>query len=248
MGRCLAPTVVGVATHYDVLGVSPDAAPEAIRQAYRRLAREHHPDRRGVATDPGAAMARLNEAWTVLSNPTARARYDTLVAPLQPQAASAAGPPPRAVTRKEQWYAGVREQIRRLGHEAARSSTLALSLRRKGLPRDRYEATIPAILHHLQHDTEERLRRARALGVAPLDLGLTATLIGVRSHATALGRAAMAGEAGAEVMATAEMLDRMWDTLAHGLRHEIVSELGGNPHLARWLRSRGPATPPSPEP
>ncbi|MEM9034030.1 MAG: J domain-containing protein [Actinomycetota bacterium] len=226
-----------MATHYDVLGVPHDATPDVIRQAYRRLAREHHPDRRGTAVDPGAAMARLNEAWTVLSDPDSRARYDTLVVPTLPSDVSQ--PPSRPVTRKDQWYAGVREQIRRLGHEAARSSSQALSLKRKGLPRSRYEATIPGILRHLQEDTEARLRHARSLGVAPLDLGLTSALIGVRSYATLLGRAAMVGEPVPDLMTTAEMLDRMWDTLAHGLRHEIVSELGGNPHLARWLRSRG---------
>lgn len=230
----------GVATHYDVLGVPTDATTDVIRQAYRRLAREHHPDHAGHGVAASGAMARLNEAWTVLSDPSQRARYDTVVAPMQRPAPPTPG---RPVTRREQWYAGVREQIRRLGHEAARSSSQALALRRRGLPRARYDATIPDILQHLQLDTEDRLRTARALGVAPLDLGLTATLIGVRSYATLLGRAVQAGDVVPDLMVRAEMLDRMWDTLAHGLRHEIVSGLGGNPHLARWLRSLGTPAP-----
>ena len=37
--------------YYDVLGVSRDASPEELQQAYRRLARANHPD---VNKDPGA--------------------------------------------------------------------------------------------------------------------------------------------------------------------------------------------------
>lgn len=46
---------------------------EAIRDAYRRLARVHHPD---VAGGSPTAMARLNEAYRVLGDPARRAVYD----------------------------------------------------------------------------------------------------------------------------------------------------------------------------
>ncbi len=64
---------------YDALGVAPDAAPEDIRRAYLRLAREHHPD---LQDDPRAqdrAQARMrdiNAAWSVLGDPGRRAAYD----------------------------------------------------------------------------------------------------------------------------------------------------------------------------
>ncbi|MEM9710703.1 MAG: J domain-containing protein [Actinomycetota bacterium] len=229
-------------THYDVLGIGPDASHDVVRRAYRALAREVHPDHHeGDDAGAGAAMARLNEAWAVLSDPERRAHYDALVAPTLRPDPAAGRPSPRPVTRKEQWYAGVREQVRHLGHEAARSASLALSMKRRGLPRRRYEATIPDILLHLQADTEERVRRARAFGVAPLDLGLSVSLLGVRSYATELGRAAERGDDLPDLHVRAEMCDRMWDTLAHELRHEVVVELGGNPHLARWLRARHPS-------
>lgn len=59
--------------HYDVLGVPPDATVTQIRAAYVRLAREHHPDRRGGSTE---RMQALNAAWAVLGDPDARGRYD----------------------------------------------------------------------------------------------------------------------------------------------------------------------------
>jgi molecular chaperone DnaJ len=60
---------------YTVLGVPRDASGEDIRRAYRRLAREHHPD---VNQDP-AAEARFKEAtaaYETLSDPARRRQYD----------------------------------------------------------------------------------------------------------------------------------------------------------------------------
>jgi molecular chaperone DnaJ len=61
-------------THYERIGVSPDASRDQIRAAYRRLARRHHPDANDGDT---SQMAALNEAWRVLSDPTRRAVYDS---------------------------------------------------------------------------------------------------------------------------------------------------------------------------
>ena len=60
-------------THYDVLGVRPDADPAELRRAYLALARTHHPDRRGG--DP-ARMRAINDAWATLGDPDRRRSYD----------------------------------------------------------------------------------------------------------------------------------------------------------------------------
>jgi curved DNA-binding protein CbpA len=60
--------------YYLILQVHPQAGPEVIQAAYRRLARQHHPDAVGGADD--AAMKELNEAYAVLSDPSQRTRYD----------------------------------------------------------------------------------------------------------------------------------------------------------------------------
>ena len=69
--------------HYEELGVAPTATPAEIRTSYLALARRYHPDRLvGVPTAEravaAAKMARINEAWTVLSDRDRRAHYDAL--------------------------------------------------------------------------------------------------------------------------------------------------------------------------
>ena len=61
--------------YYEVLGVSRDASADQIQQAFRTLARKHHPD---VNKDPGAEdrFKEINEAYHVLSDPETRKRYD----------------------------------------------------------------------------------------------------------------------------------------------------------------------------
>ena len=63
--------------YYQVLGVAPDATADAVKKAYRQLARKYHPDVSKEA-DAAARMSEVNEAYAVLSDPERRAAYDAV--------------------------------------------------------------------------------------------------------------------------------------------------------------------------
>ncbi|MFZ6002349.1 MAG: J domain-containing protein [Actinomycetota bacterium] len=66
-----------MSSHYEVLGVAPEADDATVRRAYVALARRHHPD---VTGGDAARMRALNEAFAVLGDPVRRARYDRAMA------------------------------------------------------------------------------------------------------------------------------------------------------------------------
>jgi len=61
---------------YELLGVSPDASDEEIKRAYRRRAREYHPDANGGDPAREAKFKEISFAYEVLRDPERRARYD----------------------------------------------------------------------------------------------------------------------------------------------------------------------------
>ena len=64
-----------MADYYDLLGVGRDADGDTLKRAYRRLARQYHPD---INKDPGAEdrFKEIGRAYEVLTDPQTRARYD----------------------------------------------------------------------------------------------------------------------------------------------------------------------------
>jgi curved DNA-binding protein CbpA len=64
-------------SHYAVLGVLPTAEDVVIRAAYKALAQRYHPDKyQGPKAEAEALMKELNAAYSVLSDPEKRRRYD----------------------------------------------------------------------------------------------------------------------------------------------------------------------------
>lgn len=82
-------------THYEVLGIAPDAAPPEIAQAYREQASALHPDRLPPGSpewqEANERLKAANAAYAVLKDPAARAAYDA-----RHRSGAAAPPPPSA--------------------------------------------------------------------------------------------------------------------------------------------------------
>ncbi|HEX8876534.1 MAG TPA: DnaJ domain-containing protein [Phycisphaerales bacterium] len=76
-GRELLPTTAEVEDLYATLGVAPSASADEIRSAYRRLARQYHPD---YAPDEESSrkFARISKCYMVLRDESLRRRYDEL--------------------------------------------------------------------------------------------------------------------------------------------------------------------------
>jgi len=62
--------------YYSLLGVNKNASEREIKQAYRRLARKHHPDVNPGDKSAGARFKEINEAYEVLSDKEKRRKYD----------------------------------------------------------------------------------------------------------------------------------------------------------------------------
>lgn len=62
---------------YDILGVGRDADEAAIKQAYRRLAKQYHPDKNPGDKEAERKFKDVNEAFNVLGNKKKREQYDT---------------------------------------------------------------------------------------------------------------------------------------------------------------------------
>jgi DnaJ-class molecular chaperone len=63
---------------YKILGVSEEANADAIKKAYRKLAKENHPDATGGDKKKTERFKEVNEAYTVLSDQQKRREYDRL--------------------------------------------------------------------------------------------------------------------------------------------------------------------------
>jgi DnaJ-class molecular chaperone len=64
--------------HYKILGVKPEASPDEIKKAYRKLARQYHPDSTGGDKAKESRFKQVSQAYDVLGDTKKRAQYDAI--------------------------------------------------------------------------------------------------------------------------------------------------------------------------
>jgi len=142
--------------YYQLLGVATDAETPAIQEAFQSLALEYHPDRfftltQGLIKDRvGALFRRISEAYSVLSHPERRRRYNILLAD------QGAGPPPRFLLGEAQ------EPRPEDGSEASTPvGRKYLRLAFAALARDDLDAAHLNLTFALGHEPDNELLRGR---------------------------------------------------------------------------------------
>jgi hypothetical protein len=125
--------------YYQILGVRPGADSDEIQSAYRRLAKEYHPDLHAGSAVAATRMARLNVAKSVLLDRETRASYDQLRAARRHSVSHVAAErqPAQATSQPTVRYApqqvGARPRYRVVSQRATRSAARGTFDRQTGI-------------------------------------------------------------------------------------------------------------------
>ncbi|MDP7068304.1 MAG: J domain-containing protein [Acidimicrobiales bacterium] len=220
---------------YEQLGVPSTIPYTDLKKTYRQLALAYHPDRHA---GDSSKMQRLNRAWFVLSDPIRRIEYDqSLDRTHHPDRTQQPVAKDSSLDPKASWLDGLRRQSMHLGREAARSATQALAIRHK-CSRATYEGLAESVTDTFGDDIEEKVRLARQAGAAHLDLALVSAMIGTTNYCSKFLKRATQDGLTQRTIHKAQLVDRMWDNLAHGISRDIEMRLGGNPRTLKSLTGK----------
>lgn len=165
-------------TPYEVLGVSSTVSQEDLRRAYRRLARETHPDTGGTA----AAFQAVQAAWELVGDPQDRARYDRGESLVMDAVSgdSGAGGFSATVHQTRSSSRGASVRARSYGHPGGQARERFLTLMREWMGRgteldDPYD---PALVRSAPREIRQLLavalaEEATARAVSSLGIGFT---------------------------------------------------------------------------
>ncbi len=107
-----------MATHYDILEIQPTASQSDIKQAYRRLAKQHHPDRNPEG-DSHEQITQINAAYEVLRDPSQRQFYDRTLGRRVPVGAGSADYATQQTSRQQRESAAQKQyRQRQTGHQS----------------------------------------------------------------------------------------------------------------------------------
>ena len=120
--------------YYQILGVRPGADSEEIQSAYRRLAKEYHPDLHADSALAAERMSRVNVAKSVLLDRDTRATYDQLrAAGARRRSVAQVAAEPAPTVRYAPQQAGARPRYRVVSQRATRSAARGTWDRQTGI-------------------------------------------------------------------------------------------------------------------
>ena len=137
--------------HYATLGLASRCTANDIREAYRLLAKLHHPDRHGGSAEAVARTQELNAAYETLGDPDRRREYDEARAAARPHGGGRGVRSAPAITqevhlRLEEFFRGTSLEV--TVHDPVSSPQLPPTSRSSHRPGLKAESTCPPVLRN----------------------------------------------------------------------------------------------------
>ena len=171
--------------YYATLGVPADATMAQIKKAYRKLARQHHPDTNPGDTDAADRFKAITEAYEVLTDPARRQAYDATRPPVT--STTITTPEPGRPGHQRRRPRAGRHLVRRSGPGTAKSPPWSSSSRPAPTGNSPSGATTPPAAGTPAHGQRaEIMISGEGLGRTPQDV--LGTLLHEAAHALAAAR------------------------------------------------------------